>query len=368
KINAIGSVTKNFHDGEKIEIVWENTNEKEIIGTSYRKTIAKVSRANIEHILRKFYDKENKTDDEILSENFVENIDQVERVTFYDGYTYGQFVGSYKPISVLEKNNDGEEYGKKIINYEYVSGPLLRQMVKAYKDTKNNFLLIIEEINRAKADRVFGNTFQLLDRDETGESEYTITLSEDQKIYLKSELGDKYYQIEESGLYFPDNFYIWATMNSADQGVYPMDTAFKRRWNFEYIPLDDGEEFCKNFEIEINLNGEMKNIKWNSFRKSVNNILENSVPEDRLLAPFFIKENDFKFENNHDENNYGNIFLNKVMMYLFDDVLRHKNKNILFDENIKSFSNLVKTYKNNGNIFVKEFVEKVLEQEKQNAE
>ncbi|OQY42231.1 MAG: hypothetical protein B6227_02765 [Fusobacteriia bacterium 4572_74] len=158
-------------------------------------------------------------------------------------------------------------------------------------------------------------------------------------------------------------------MNSADQGVYPMDSAFKRRWHFEHIGLDENEnkfgDKDKTYELtyqqESETEGaEKKTILWNEFRKIINeNLLRDNVSEDRLLAPFFIKENNFKLkENNIYELNEG-VFKNKILMYLFDDVLRHKRKNILFDENIKSFSQLIKACEDGKVIFSKEIIEKL---------
>ena len=155
----------------------------------------------------------------------------IERITFHPDYSYGQFVGSYKPVS----DDDGR------IRYEYVPGPFMRTLVKALESGKNGdsaekFLLIVEEINRAKVAAVFGDMFQLLDRTDAGDSVYEIQASEDVRRYLARELGgtkDNYTSIK-----IPNNMYIWATMNSADQGVFPMDTAFKRRWEFTYLGID----------------------------------------------------------------------------------------------------------------------------------
>ena len=153
-----------------------------------------------------------------------------ERVTFHPEYTYSQFVGSYKPVT--------DERGD--IRYDFVPGPFMRVLVAALKsgrtDTPQPHLLLIEEINRAKVAAVFGDVFQLLDRDDSGASAYEIHATEDIKKYLISELGKATDIIR-----IPDNMFIWATMNSADQGVYPMDTAFKRRWNFEYIGIDEND-------------------------------------------------------------------------------------------------------------------------------
>lgn len=139
-----------------------------------------------------------------------------ERVTFHPDYTYSQFVGTYKPVMDEEGNS---------IRYDFVPGPFMRVYVEALKsgrtDTPQPHLLLIEEINRAKVAAVFGDVFQLLDRDDDGVSEYEIQASEDIRRYLAKELGgnaDHYKKIR-----IPNNMFIWATMNSADQGVFPMD-------------------------------------------------------------------------------------------------------------------------------------------------
>ena len=156
-----------------------------------------------------------------------------ERVTFHPDYTFSQFVGAYKPVT----DNEGN------IRYDFVPGPFMRVYVKAIKsgrtDNPQPFILVVEEINRAKVAAVFGDVFQLLDRDALGVSEYEIEVAEDIKKYLAAELGgdpDNYCQIR-----IPDNMFIWASMNSADQGVFPMDTAFKRRWSFEYLGINENE-------------------------------------------------------------------------------------------------------------------------------
>lgn len=268
----------------------------------------------------------------------------IERVTFYDGYTYGQFIGMYKPIMTEEGD----------IGYKYVPGPFIKQLVKAYKDFSNKFCLIIEEINRAKADKVFGNIFQLLDRDEKGDSRYPISVSEEQLQYLREELEDKMdilERIENKGLYLPDNLYIWATMNSADDGVQPLDTAFKRRWKFNYISLNANEaKFGTENEFIIGTyKGEF--VFWNKFRKALNNKLKDRITEDRLIAPFFISSNDFE-ENSELGKKVLNqdIFIEKVLMYIFDDLLRHypKKREQIFKNGISTFSDIVDKNKVNS--------------------
>ena len=268
------------------------------------------------------------------------------RVTFYDGYTYGQFVGMYKPTPSEE--ND--------IEYSYVPGPFMQQLVQSLRNSKDNFCLVIEEINRAKADKVFGNIFQLLDRDSSGKSRYPISVSEEQLKFLEIELKDRkdiLEEIKEEGLYIPDNLYIWATMNSADEGVLPLDTAFKRRWKFEYISLNKNEkEFEKQRENIKLIVGQNKtyNLEWNTFRKIVNNKLqEHNITEDRLISPFFISPDDFTISISEDTYALDkNIFVEKVLMYIFDDLLRHypRIKKEIFKDDMKTFSKIYEALSN----------------------
>ena len=167
-----------------------------------------------------------------------DNETDYERVTFHPDYSYANFVGTYKPVPI--KDNHGNDS----ITYAYVPGPFMRVYVQALKNSRTDgirpFLLIIEEINRANVAAVFGDIFQLLDRGDDEVSEYPIQASEDIKAYLAKELGGN--PEDYAKIRIPDNMFIWATMNSADQGVFPMDTAFKRRWDFTYLGIDDCDE------------------------------------------------------------------------------------------------------------------------------
>ena len=226
------------------------------------------------------------------------------------------------------------------ITYQYVPGPFIRIYSKAKKNPKKNYLLIIEEINRANVAAVFGDVFQLLDRKSDGESEYKIAVSEDIKKYLAKN------GIYEDELSIPSNMYIWATMNSADQGVFPMDTAFKRRWEFEYIGIDENEEGVKEFEIPINSN---QKINWNELRKAINDkLIELSVNEDKLLGPFFLSKN--ILENAmKDIESFIKLFKSKVIMYLFEDAAKLKVKQLFkIDSSKYIFSEICKQFDEKG--------------------
>lgn len=270
---------------------------------------------------------------------FPEN--NVERVTFHPDYSYGQFVGSYKPVS----DDDGR------IRYEYVPGPFMRTLVKALEGGKNGesaekFLLIVEEINRAKVAAVFGDMFQLLDRTDTGDSVYEIQASEDVRRYLARELGgtkDNYASIK-----LPNNMYIWATMNSADQGVFPMDTAFKRRWEFTYLGINENEdEVKKTIKTLPVLHNGNEGIEWNILRRSINTMLlkECKVNEDKLLGPFFISGDVFK--NPSDKNAFFGAFNSKVLMYLFEDAGKMHQKKLFagIDQSELTFSKVCEDFK-----------------------
>ena len=239
-----------------------------------------------------------------------------ERVTFHPNYSYAQFVGAYKPVT---KSADGKED----ITYSFVPGPFVWVLAKAIKHPSENFLLVIEEINRANVAAVFGDVFQLLDRDEDGKSEYPIDAGEDLKKYL----GKSDVPLEGGKIAIPANMYIWATMNSADQGVMPLDAAFKRRWEFEYIGIDENENQVADYEIPKTKNpdGTLDFVRWNVFRKALNGKLKNlsgaSVNEDKLLGPFFINRRNLETAKENAED-FIRLFKSKVLMYLYEDVCK----------------------------------------------
>ena len=246
---------------------------------------------------------------------------EYERVTFHPDYSYANFVGTYKPVPC--KDSDGKD----AITYSYVPGPFMRTYVKALQNSRTDapkpFLLVIEEINRANVAAVFGDVFQLLDRGDDEVSEYPIQASEDIKKYLAGELGgnpDDYSEIR-----IPDNMFIWATMNSADQGVFPMDTAFKRRWDFTYLGIDDSEAGIVGKKVILGQGDYRRIVEWNTLRKAINNeLLTYKVNEDKLMGPYFISKKNLPEGEMIDPAVFTRIFKNKVIMYLFDDAAKQK--------------------------------------------
>lgn len=239
-----------------------------------------------------------------------------ERVTFHPDYSYANFVGTYKPTMVDDS-----------ISYKYVPGPFMRTYVKALDDLTKPHLLIIEEINRANVAAVFGDIFQLLDRNSDGESEYSIEATEDIKKYLVEALGgavEDYAKIK-----IPNNMFIWATMNSADQGVFPIDTAFKRRWNFEYLGIDDNQEDMEPCEVTLGNGNDEVTIEWNKLRRAINEILSSyKLNEDKLLGPFFLSQKLLRETTPENSEKFIEMFKSKVIMYLFEDAARQKRKDL----------------------------------------
>lgn len=267
---------------------------------------------------------------DILYEIFKNNSEGLTRIPILLGlYCDGDFTTKKTDGSDAVRSSVEKDHGRAIrpyvtllsdknmdeIAYEYIPGPFMRILVKALRNHEENYLLIIEEINRANIAAVFGDVFQLLDRDDNGNSEYEIQTSEDMRKYLKKELG-----IDMPTIRIPNNMYIWATMNSADQGVFPMDTAFKRRWNFKYFDIDNGEDVIQDKVVEIC--GEF--INWNRLRKAINNELSgNKINEDKLMGAHFLPESVLE-----DHEKFINAFKNKVIMYLFEDAAKQKRSTI----------------------------------------
>ena len=307
--------------------------------------------------------------------------DNYERVTFHPDYTYANFVGTYKPVP--KKSEDDSKNDS--ITYKYVPGPFMRTLVKSLKNPFEPFVLIIEEINRANVAAVFGDVFQLLDRNNFKDSKYPLNASEDINKYLTEVLDiskisddkkciiDKYWKCK-LGEHFekiiiPKNMFIWATMNSADQGVFPMDTAFKRRWEFEYLGIDDGVSDIKDIEVylddvDIKWKKRLKRnkISWNDVRVAINEeLLNNGVNEDKLLGPFFAFTEYIKSNKNLKFKDFEEIFKNKILMYLFEDVAKYKRKDIFYKENI-TYSQLRDEFELKGfEIFSKHIQDKLLD-------
>jgi hypothetical protein len=271
-----------------------------------------------------------------------------ERVTFHPEYGYADFIGVYRPLPIF--SSDGVEYcydgGAKVetkgtphVIYQFEPGIFIKILKRSYDSLRNNdsltHLLIIEEINRSNMSATFGEIFQLLDRDDNGNSEYEISMREEILRYLSADGEPILTKIR-----IPGNLYLWATMNTTDDGVYSMDSAFKRRWSFEHVPIDDGESVVDTWMLPSSITW-LNGISWNEFRKSINAALISQTGqfrEDQLLGPFFFKKTELSG---------SNLFKNKLLDYLHQQVLRH-NPSVLFEEKYTSasFSKLMKDFDN----------------------
>lgn len=270
-----------------------------------------------------------------------------ERITFHPDYTYSQFVGSYRPTplyrdgaSELLAADKVTQVGTKepLIDYQFVPGPFLRMLVRALKHPEHSFVLVIEELNRANAPAVFGEVFQLLDRGADGEGKFEVRLPSEALEYLRA-------QGITQDIRLPKNLYLWATMNSADQGVLPLDAAFKRRWSFEYQALNAEEAVTAAWTISLKFLTQP--VGWNAFRKAINDhLLGRDVPEDRLLGPFFMRQEELADES---------AFKNKLLLYLRDDVVRH-NPDALFAGASLTYGALAEAYASGQNIFADEIL------------
>lgn len=228
------------------------------------------------------------------------------RTTFHPDYDYASFVGCYKPTKEDDK-----------ITYSFIPQVFTKAYIKAWEEMKQEnpqpVYLVIEEINRGNCAQIFGDIFQLLDRNESGYSEYPIDIDEDLKNYLVQNLGADSEGIKDGKLCLPPNLNFLATMNTSDQSLFPMDSAFKRRWDWEFVPIryskDEAKDEKDNFHtFEIEIGG--KKYKWTDFLEKVNaKILSVTDSEDKQMGEYFIKKS------------VGHkTFINKVMYYLWSEV------------------------------------------------
>jgi hypothetical protein len=233
-----------------------------------------------------------------IKQKYEQDDTKVFRTTFHPDTDYASFVGCYKPV----KDKEDE---KKIV-YEFVSQAFTDAYVAAWSDLDNPYYLIIEEINRGNCAQIFGDLFQLLDRNKYGYSEYPIKADHDLRDYLEENLPEDSEGIRDGKLCLPPNLSIIASMNTSDQSLFPMDSAFKRRWSWEYVPID--YENSESGAFTITIGGETYN--WHKFLKAVNEKIKAvTSSEDKQMGNFFIKSSVDEKE-----------FCDKVMFYLWSEV------------------------------------------------
>lgn len=261
------------------------------------------------------------------------------RTTFHPDSDYSTFVGAYKPTKderplyglfgkETVRLNNGKDLSEDIITYKFIPQAFLNAYMQAYRKPDENVYLIIEEINRGNCAQIFGDLFQLLDRDENGVSEYTIKADSDLKAFLEEEMGEDSGAIKDGELCLPSNLYIYATMNTSDQSLFPIDSAFKRRWDWEYEPIK-----YKNTDWVIDIQGEM--YSWVSFQREINKrIFEATSSEDKMLGDYFVNPRDGIITEK--------MLLNKILFYLWNDVCKDGEGDIfkVSDTEDVSFSEL----------------------------
>lgn len=270
------------------------------------------------------------------------------RTTFHPDTDCSTFVGAYKPTTksvpvttvigteaVPVKDKDGKEMKEDKIVYEFVSQAFLQAYVEAWRkysaapenEEPLDEYLVIEEINRGNCAQIFGDLFQLLDRGDEGFSEYPIKADSDMKKLLGKAFAGLEIKNKESinalfkggkdivaqvlagdVLLLPSNFYIWATMNTSDQSLFPIDSAFKRRWDWRYVPISDAG---KKWMIEVN----GAKYDWWKFLVAINDkVYHATYSEDKKLGYFFCKANDGVIS--------ADKFVSKVIFYLWNDVFK----------------------------------------------
>lgn len=300
---------------------------------------------------------------------------RIRRVTFYPDYTYSQFVGSFKPVTRYADPKDDEPTIKEkpYISYEFVPGPFLSTYISAVQNPGENYLLIVEEINRANPAAVFGDVFQLLDRNSSGHSEYGVAVPKEMEDYLHVFLPEyatsafingptallaeqERLANEERRLSLPPNMYIWATMNSADQGVFPMDTAFKRRWDFRYMGIDEGDHKPMDAYDGRSVDDFMvgvgdRRVRWNALRKALNSLMRKAgINEDKLLGPFFLSPSalsDDPAAVDSGQSVFVSAFKDKVLLYLYEDAGKMRRDRI-FAKDGATYSELCRLFDDEG--------------------
>lgn len=234
-----------------------------------------------------------------------------EEITLAAGFTAAYLVEMDKSIAAGKHINHIEK--ENTISYEFAPQIFANAYVKAWEDTRKPVYLIIEEINRGNCAQIFGDLFQLLDRDKTtGKSEYPIKADKDLVAHIEKVLGAGHEGIKNGELCLPSNLIIYATMNTSDQSLFPMDSAFKRRWDWEYVPINYSKDIDSGkFIIEID---DDTKYSWVEFLESVNDkIYDATNSEDKQMGNFFIKKSV-----------KANEFVNKVMFYLWNEVCKEE--------------------------------------------
>ena len=251
------------------------------------------------------------------------------RTVFHPDMQNSDFVGALKPLMQEDR-----------VTYSFSPGPFALALRNALAHPDRESYLVIEELNRAPAAAVFGDLFLLLDRDASGAGKYDVDFPTPEfKAWLSTSLDR-----DIDCVSLPSNLWLLATMNSADQGVYPIDTAFRRRWRQEYVPIDYSAAPSGGLEIVFG-DGSIQSLPWYVFAKTMNDHLTEQldIAEDRLLGPWFVTAEDLAA---------SRVVPGKVLIYLWDDLLRHHGREKVFDVSaVKTFGEISECVATSQRIF-----------------
>lgn len=263
------------------------------------------------------------------------------RVVFHPDYTYSDFVGQVMPILKTIPNEQGED--EKKLQYEFIPGPFTKILQTAYSEPDQQCLLIIEELNRGNAPAIFGEIFQLLDRYDNGESKYGIYNADIAKYAykeLKKYDGWEEEAVAKESIKLPPNLTIVATMNTSDQNVFTMDTAFQRRWQMKHIPNRfTGESLDEKTINHVAKHLPNSEISWGVFAQTINKKMHTANlgfggTEDKSLGVYFATDNDL---------DDAERFAEKVLKYLWDDAFKLGRKE-LFNDCSQGLSAVIEAY------------------------
>lgn len=251
----------------------------------------------------------------------------MERTQFHPEYSHADLIGSYRPVVGFETDvtnqvtgHDGIFITRPVNYFAFVPGPLAVALERAF-GSKDRVFLVIEEINRGDCSAIFGDAFQLLDRNDAGRSEFGITPKSELLAYFKAKSVN--YDIAGDGkLYLPLNLTLLATMNTSDQSLYPMDSAFKRRWQWVACPIDFDQLIAYTGGARPFLDDGNTKWDWIEILKLVNKNIVRDRMEDKQLGPWFIKPK-------KDGLVPWDAFLNKCLFYLWHDVFKDDQRSDL---------------------------------------
>lgn len=260
------------------------------------------------------------------------------RVVFHPDYMNTDFIGQILPTIKEDET----------ITYEFKPGPFTKVLKQAYKDPLNMYYLVIEEINRGNAPAIFGEIFQLLDRNKDGESKYSVVNYDVSKVV---------YDNETTQIKLPSNLTLLATMNTSDQNVFTLDTAFQRRWNMQMILNDISGAEHKDTKIADT------SVKWGVFNEVINkSILSSNAnmlsSEDKRLGAYFISPHDLERDDKIESR-----FSEKVIKYLWDDAFKFSRDKLFDTVNMKSLEDVIIAFTSQkGNKRFDVFREEIIEQ------